>query len=39
VAGVIGMLVAPMLYRRLVEKRKQEITPEILRQTEELSQK
>ena len=39
VAGVIGMLVAPMLYRRLVEKRKQEIAPEILRLTEELSQK
>ena len=39
VAGVIGMLVAPWLYRRLVEKRKAEITPEILRLTEELSQK
>jgi Flp pilus assembly protein TadB len=39
VAGVIGMLVAPVLYRRLVEKRKQEIAPEILRLTEELSQK
>ena len=38
VAGVIGMLVAPVLYRRLVEKRKQEIAPEILRLTEELSQ-
>ena len=39
VAGVIGMLVAPWLYRRLVEKRRAEITPEILRLTEELSQK
>lgn len=39
VAGVVGMLVAPWLYRRLVEKRKAEITPEILRLTEELSQK
>ena len=39
VVGVIGMLVAPWLYRRLVEKRKAEITPEILRLTEELSQK
>ena len=38
VAGVIGMLVAPMLYRRLVEKRRQQIAPEILRLTEELSQ-
>ena len=39
VVGVIGMLAAPWLYRRLAEKRKQEITPEILRLTEELSQK
>ena len=39
VVGAIGMLVAPWLYRRLVEKRKAEITPEILRLTEELSQK
>ena len=39
VVGVIGMLLAPWLYRRLVEKRKAEITPEILRLTEELSQK
>jgi len=38
VVGVIGMLVAPVLYRRLVEKRRQQITPEILRLTEELSQ-
>ena len=37
--GVVGMLVAPWLYRRLVEKRKAEIAPEILRLTEELSQK
>ena len=39
VAGVIGMLFAPALYRRLVEKRRQQIAPEILRLTEELSQK
>ena len=39
VVGIIGMLVAPWLYRRLVEKRKAEIAPEILRLTEELSQK
>jgi len=39
VVGVIGMLLAPMLYRRLVEKRRQQIAPEILRLTEELSQK
>ena len=39
VIGVVGMLVAPWLYRRLVEKRKQEIAPEILRLSEELSQK
>ena len=37
VVGIIGMLVAPWLYRRLVEKRKAEIAPEILRLTEELS--
>ena len=39
VVGVIGMLVAPWLYRKLVEKRKAEIAPEILRLTEELTQK
>ena len=39
VVGVVGMLVAPWLYRRLVEKRRQQIAPEILRLTEELSQK
>ena len=39
IIGVVGMLVAPWLYRRLVEKRKAEIAPEILRLTEELSQK
>ena len=39
VVGIVGMLVAPWLYRRLVEKRKAEIAPEILRLTEELSQK
>ena len=37
--GVVGMLVAPWLYRKLAEKRKAEIAPEILRLTEELSQK
>jgi Flp pilus assembly protein TadB len=39
VIGVIGMLIAPWLYRKLVEKRRQKIAPEILRLTEELSQK
>ena len=39
VIGVAGMMVAPWLYRKLVEKRKAEIAPEILRLTEELSQK
>ena len=39
VVGVIGMLVAPVIFRRLVEKRRQQIAPEILRLTEELSQK
>ena len=39
VIGILGMLVAPWLYRRLVEKRKQQIAPEILRLTEELSRK
>lgn len=39
VLGVVGMLVAPWLYRKLMEKRRQEIAPEILRLTEELSQK
>ena len=39
VVGVVGMLAAPWLYRSLVEKRKQQIAPEILRLTEELSRK
>ena len=39
VAGAAGMLAAPWLYRRLLEKRRQQIAPEILRLTEELSQK
>ena len=39
VIGVVGMLVAPWLYRKLVEKRKAEIATEILRLTEELGQK
>ena len=38
VVGVVWMLVAPWLYRKLVEKRRQQIAPEILRLTEELSQ-
>ena len=39
VLGVVWMLLAPGLYRRLFEKRKAEIAPEILRLTEDLSQK
>jgi len=39
VIGVVGMLAAPWLYRKLVEKRKKEIAPAILRLTEELTQK
>lgn len=39
VVGVVGMLAAPWLYRRLVEKRKQQIAPEILRLSDELSRK
>ena len=39
VLGVVWMLLAPGLYRRLLEKRKAEIAPEILRLTEDLSQK
>lgn len=39
VLGVVWMLLAPALYRKLYEKRKAEIAPEILRLTEELSQK
>ena len=39
VVGVIGMLIAPWLYRKLVERQKEKIAPEILRLTEELSQK
>lgn len=39
VLGAVCMLLAPSLYRRLFEKRKAEIAPEILRLTEELSQK
>ena len=38
-AGVAGMLYAPRLHRQLVEKRRQQLAPEILRLTEELSQK
>ena len=39
VVGAVGMLIAPWLYRKMVEKRRQKIAPEILRLTEELSQK
>lgn len=39
VIGIVGMLFAPWLYRKLVEKRRAEIAPEILRLAEELSQK
>ena len=37
--GVAGMLAAPWLYNRLTAKRRAQIAPEILRLTEELSQK
>ena len=39
VVGVVGMLTAPWLNKKLIEKRRAEIAPEILRLTEELSQK
>ena len=39
VVGAAGMLAAPWLYRKLYEKRKAELAPEILRLAEELSQK
>lgn len=38
-AGVIGMLFAPRLFSRMVQERREKIAPEILRLTEELSQK
>ena len=38
-AGAAGMLVAPWLYRKLVEQRRIRLAPEILRLTEELSQR
>lgn len=38
-AGVVGMLFAPRLYARMVKQRREKIAPEILRLTEELSQK
>lgn len=38
-AGVVGMLAAPWLYRKMLEKRREQIAPEILRLTDELSQK
>ena len=37
--GVVGMLFAPQLYSRLVKQRREKIAPEILRLTDELSQK
>ena len=37
--GVVGMLFAPMLYNCMVKKQREKIAPEILRLTEELSQK
>lgn len=37
--GVVGMLFAPRLYSRMVRQRREKIAPEILRLTEELSQK
>ncbi len=37
VLGAVGMLAAPGLYRKLFERRKAEIAPEILRLAEELS--
>lgn len=37
--GIVGMLFAPMLYNRMVKKQREKIAPEILRLTEELSQK
>ena len=37
--GVVGMLFAPKLYTHLVKKRREKIAPEILRLTDELSQK
>ena len=37
--GVVGMLLAPKLYASMVKKQREKIAPEILRLTEELSQK
>ncbi|MBQ9685892.1 MAG: monovalent cation/H(+) antiporter subunit G [Oscillospiraceae bacterium] len=37
--GVVGMLFAPKLYTRMVKKQREKIAPEILRLTDELSQK
>ena len=37
--GVVGMLFAPRLYSRMVKQRREKIAPEILRLSEELSQK
>ena len=38
-AGVVGMLFAPQLYNRMVKQRREKIAPEILRLTDDLSQK
>ena len=37
--GALGMLFAPQLYNRMVKHRREKIAPEILRLTDELSQK
>ena len=37
--GVVGMLSAPKLYARMMNKQREKIAPEILRLTDELSQK
>ena len=39
VIGAAGMLTAPWLYRRMTEKRRRQIAPEVLRLTEELSRR
>lgn len=39
IVGVVGMLCAPRLYNRMLQTRREKIAPEILRLTEELSQK
>ena len=39
VVGIVGMLIAPWLHRHMTERQRQKIAPEILKLTEELSQK